>query len=571
MSEAAAAIHTEDHAEHHEELSFLYKYILPVDHKMIAMQYMFTGLIMAVIGGYFAYVFRMQLAFPGESVPFFGLVGPGEYNMMVTNHGTIMIFWVAMPVLIAAFGNFLIPLMCGCDDMVFPRLNRLSYQIFLVSALVLILSFFVKGGGFGGAWTAYPPLSSVPEFSLTDWGASLWVLAVALEFVSFLLGGINFVTTAMNARAPGMKMMDIPIAVWFIVIAVILFMASVGPLIAGAVMLFMDQRIGTTFFLPSGGGDPLLWEHLFWFFGHPEVYVVLLPTMGIVADIITVFARKKLFGYRTILYTAFATGGLSFVVWAHHQFVAGIDPRMANVFVVTTVLISIPLAEMLFSYIATLYGGSIEYTTPMLWALSFLIAFLIGGVTGIYLGASALDVYFHDSYFVLAHFHYTFFPITIIGMFAAITFWFPKMFGRMMNETLGKIHFWGTFIPFNCIFLPLFFLGLAGQHRRIYNYDHFPDLATEELQDIRVFATTSLVIMWIFQVIFLYNFFYSMFKGEKAPDNPWKANTLEWTVPSPPPHGNFKTLPTVYRGAYEYSVPGREMDYWPQNMPPDEK
>jgi cytochrome c oxidase subunit 1 len=510
---------------------------------------------MAVIGGYFAYVFRMQLAFPGESVPFFGLVGPGEYNMMVTNHGTIMIFWVAMPVLIAAFGNFLIPLMCGCDDMVFPRLNRLSYQIFLVSALVLILSFFVKGGGFGGAWTAYPPLSSVPEFSLTDWGASLWVLAVALEFVSFLLGGINFVTTAMNARAPGMKMMDIPIAVWFIVIAV---------------MLFMDQRIGTTFFLPSGGGDPLLWEHLFWFFGHPEVYVVLLPTMGIVADIITVFARKKLFGYRTVLYTAFATGGLSFVVWAHHQFVAGIDPRMANVFVVTTVLISIPLAEMLFSYIATLYGGSIEFTTPMLWALSFLFAFLIGGVTGIYLGASALDVYFHDSYFVLAHFHYTFFPITIIGMFAAITFWFPKMFGRMMNETLGKIHFWGTFIPFNCIFLPLFFLGLAGQHRRIYNYNHFPDLATEELQDIRVFATTSLVIMIIFQVIFLYNFFYSMFKGEKAPENPWKANTLEWTIPSPPPHGNFKTLPTVYRGAYEYSVPGREMDYWPQNMPPDE-
>jgi cytochrome c oxidase subunit 1 len=347
-------------------------------------------------------------------------------------------------------------------------------------------------------------------------------------------------------------------------------MASVGPLIAGAVMLFMDQRIGTTFFLPSGGGDPLLWQHLFWFFGHPEVYVVLLPTIGIVADIITVFARKKLFGYRTVLYTAFATGGLSFVVWAHHQFIAGIDPRMANVFVVTTVLISIPLAEMMFSYIATLYGGSIEFKTPMLWALSFLAAFLIGGVTGIYLGASAADIYFHDSYFVLAHFHYTFFPITIIGMFAAITFWFPKMFGRMMNETLGKIHFWGTFIPFNCIFLPLFLLGLAGQHRRIYNYDHFPDLATQELQDIRVFATYSLVVMLFFQLIFIYNFFVSMFKGEKAPNNPWKANSLEWSIPSPPPHGNFKTLPTVYRGPYEYSAPGRDLDYWPQNEPPEE-
>ena len=569
MSQAATKIKLEPNIQQHEELSFLYKYILPLDHKIIGLQYIFTGLIMAIIGGYFAYAFRMQLAFPGEVVPFYGLVGPGEYNMLVTNHGTIMIFWVAMPVLIAGFGNYIIPLMIGCDDMVFPRLNRLSFQIFLVSALVLILSFFVRGGGFGGAWTSYPPLSSVAEYSLTDWGSSLWLLAVTLEFVSFLLGGINFITTTMNARAPGMKMMDIPIAVWFIDIAVILFMASVGPLFAGAVMLFMDQRIGTTFFLASGGGDPLLWQHLFWFFGHPEVYVVLLPTMGIVADVITVFSRKKLFGYRTILYTAFATGGLSFIVWAHHQFIAGIDPRVANVFVVTTVLISIPLAEMMFSYIATLYGGSIEFKTPMLWALSFLAAFLIGGVTGIYLGASALDIYFHDSYFVLAHFHYTFFPITIIGMFAALTFWFPKMFGRMMNETLGKIHFWGTFIPFNCIFLPLFLLGLAGQNRRVYNFQNYPDLARQELQDIRIFATVSLIVLLLFQFVFIYNFFVSMFKGEKAPNNPWNANTLEWSTTSPPPHGNFKAFPTVYRGAYEYSVPGREMDYWPQNEPPE--
>ena len=569
MNQAATKIKSETNVQQHEELSFLYKYILPLDHKIIGLQYIFTGLIMAIIGGYFAYAFRMQLAFPGEVVPLYGLVGPGEYNMLVTNHGTIMIFWVAMPVLIAGFGNYIIPLMIGCDDMVFPRLNRLSYQIFLVSALVLILSFFVRGGGFGGAWTSYPPLSSVAKYSLTDWGSSLWILAVALEFVSFLLGGINFITTTMNARAPGMKMMDIPIAVWFIDIAVILFMASVGPLFAGAVMLFMDQRIGTTFFLASGGGDPLLWQHLFWFFGHPEVYVVLLPTMGIVADVITVFSRKKLFGYRTILYTAFATAGLSFIVWAHHQFIAGIDPRVANVFVVTTVLISIPLAEMMFSYIATLYGGSIEFKTPMLWALSFLAAFLIGGVTGIYLGASALDIYFHDSYFVLAHFHYTFFPITIIGMFAALTYWFPKMFGRMMNETLGKIHFWGTFIPFNCIFLPLFLLGLAGQNRRVYNFQNYPDLARQELQDIRIFATVSLIVLLLFQFVFIYNFFVSMFKGEKAPNNPWNANTLEWSIPSPPPHGNFKSFPTVYRGAYEYSVPGREMDYWPQNEPPE--
>ena len=568
--QAEAILHeTEAHDAHHE-MSFWDKYIFSVDHKIIGFQYMFTGLIMAAIGGYFAYAFRMQLAWPGEEVPFYGLVDAAKYNMLVTNHGTIMIFWVAMPVLIAAFGNWLIPLMIGCDDMVFPRLNRLSYQIFLVSALVLILSFFVAGGGFGGAWTSYPPLSAVAAYNLTNWGASLWLLAVFLEIVAFLLGGINFVTTTMNARAPGMGMWDIPIVVWMINIAVILFMASVGPLVAGAVMLFFDQRLGTSFFIPSGGGDPLLWEHLFWFFGHPEVYVVLLPTMGIVAEIITVFSRKKLFGYRTILYTAFGTGGLSFIVWAHHQFVAGIDPRMANVFVVTTILISIPIAEMLFSFIATLYGGSIEFSTPMLWALGFLVSFLIGGVTGIYLGASALDVYFHDSYFVIAHFHYTFFPITIIGMFAAITYWFPKMFGRMMDETLNKIHFWGTFIPFNGLFLPLFLVGMAGQHRRIADFTQYPDLASPDLQSIRIFATVSLVILLLFQFVFIYNFFNSMFKGKKAPLNPWKANTLEWTVSSPPPHGNFVELPTIYRGPYEYSVPGREEDYWPQHLAPNQ-
>ena len=566
--QAEAILHETDAHETHHEMSFWQKYIISVDHKIIGFQYMFTGLIMAAIGGYFAYAFRMQLAFPGELVPLYGLVDAAKYNMLVTNHGTIMIFWVAMPVLIAAFGNWMIPLMIGCDDMVFPRLNRLSYQIFLVSALVLILSFFVEGGGFGGAWTSYPPLSAVAEYNLTNWGASLWLLAVALEIVAFLLGGINFITTTMNARAPGMGMMDLPIVVWMINIAVILFMASVGPLVAGAVMLFFDQRLGTSFFLPSGGGDPLLWEHLFWFFGHPEVYVVLLPTMGIVAEIITVFSRKKLFGYRTILYTAFGTGGLSFIVWAHHQFVAGIDPRMANVFVVTTILISIPIAEMLFSYIATLYGGSIEFTTPMLWALSFLVSFLIGGVTGIYLGASALDVYFHDSYFVIAHFHYTFFPITIIGMFAAMTFWFPKMFGRMMDETLNKIHFWGTFIPFNGLFLPLFLVGMAGQHRRISDFTQYPDLASPDLQGIRIFATVSLLIMLLFQFVFIYNFFNSMFKGKKAPMNPWRATTLEWTIPSPPPHGNFAEMPTVYRGPYEYSVPGHDEDYWPQHIPP---
>jgi len=559
--------HDDHHGEHHGPQNFITKYLWSVDHKTIGMQYMFLGMIMALIGGFMAYVCRFQLAFPGSSVPGWGVVTAGEYNSLVTNHGSIMIFWVAMPVLIAAFGNFLIPLMIGADDMVFPRLNRLSVQIFLVSIIILMASFYVENGGFGGAWTAYPPLSAKGEYSLTPMGSSLWLLAVALEFVAFLMGGINFITTMMNSRAPGMKMWDIPIVVWMIVLASIMFMASVGPLVAGAVMLLFDQQLGTTFFDPAAGGDPVLWQHLFWFFGHPEVYVVLLPAMGVVAEIITTFSRKKLFAYKTVLYTAFGTGILSFFVWAHHQFISGIDPRMANVFTATTILISVPIAEMVFVFIATLYGGNIRLTTPMLWALSFIAEFLIGGVTGIFLGSSGADIYFHDSYFVLAHFHYTFFPIAIIGFYAGMTYWFPKMFGRMMHDGLGQLHFWLTIIPFNGIFIPLFVLGVAGQHRRIYNYEHFEQLATPDLYLLRQIATISLIIMLVSQSIFLANFFFSIFKGKKAEENPWKANTLEWQCPSPPPHGNFKEMPTVYRGPYEFSHPDREEDYWPQNEP----
>lgn len=562
-----------DHATHdnhdngHHEQGFVSKYLLSTDHKIIGMQYLFTGMLMGLLGGFLAYCFRMQIAFPGKEVPGYGLVTANQYNALATNHGTVMIFWFAMPVLIAAFGNYLIPLMIGADDMVFPRLNRLSYQVFLLSAIVLLASFFVPGGAFGGAWTAYPPLSAVSNYNLTPWGASLWLLAVALEFVAFLIGGINFITTLMNARAPGMKMYDIPIVCWTIVVASILFMASVGPLIAGAIMLLFDQTLHIGFFDPAKGGDPVLWQHLFWFFGHPEVYVVLLPAMGIVAEIMTVFSRKKLFGYKTVLFTMFGTGVLSFVVWAHHQFVAGIDPRMANLFTVTTILISIPITEMCFVYIATLYKGSIELTTAMLFALAFLGEFLLGGVTGIFLGSSGSDIYLHDTYFVIAHFHYTFVPIAIISVFGGLYYWYPKMFGRMMDESLGKIHFWGTIIPFNCIFIPQFFLGLAGDERRTYNYLAFPQSAMPYLQNIRIFSTLSLVVMLLFQIPFIWNFLTSWKRGKVAGKNPWNANTLEWTAESPPPHGNFKEFPNVYRPPYEYSVPGRKQDFWPQNEP----
>jgi cytochrome c oxidase subunit 1 len=551
----------------HHEPTFVERYILPLDHKFIGLQYLWTALLMGAVGGFMAYCFRMQLAFPGQSVPLWGYVSPANYNAFITNHGSIMIFWVAMPLLIAAFGNILIPLMVGADDMVFPRLNQLSYQIFFVSILVLVASWLVPGGGFGGSWTTYPPLSARAEYNLTPYGSSLWLAAIALEIISFLVGGINFLTTTMNYRAPGMRMMDIPVVVWMIDIAVVLFMFSVGPLVAGAIMLILDQQVGTSFYVPSGGGDPVLFQHLFWFFGHPEVYVILLPAMGIIAEVLSTFSRKKIFAYKTIIYTTFMTGVLSMVVWAHHQFIAGIDPRMASVFSVTTIMISLPIAVIYFCYVATLYGGSIEFNTPMLFALGFIVEFLVGGLTGLFLGSSGMDIYFHDNTFVVAHFHYTLMPATFFCGFAGLYYWYPKMYGRMFNETLGKIHFWGTTIFFNGIFFPLFILGIGGQHRKIYDYNNFPELMQPGMQDLRVMATTSLVIMLLFQFVFVINYIGSLYSGETVSNNPWNANSLEWVAPSPPGHGNFEVFPTVYRGPYEYSRDDMEEDFLPQNVP----
>ena len=564
------------HGLHAEPTGFWSRYVFSVDHKVIGKQYMGLSLVMALIGGLTAYLIRWQLAWPETPVAGFGMVPepmmyegvvpPEFYNALITMHGTIMVFFVAMPFLLGAFGNFLIPLMVGAPDMAFPRLNMMSFWTLFTASCVLVASFFVPGGAASAGWTGYAPLSADPLFTGVNWGLNLWILALALEFASFLMGGVNFLTTAINMRAPGLTLMRLPLLVWMQLTAAVLFMLSVGPLIAGAIMLLFDRTIGTGFFLPARGGDALLWQHLFWFFGHPEVYVVLLPGFGMMLEIFPVFTRRPIFGYRTIIAATIATGVLSFVVWAHHMFVSGIDPRLAMPFSVTTILISVPFAVMVFAMVASLWGGSITFATPMLFALGFLATFLIGGVTGIFLGSATVDIYLHGTYFVVAHFHYTLFPSVFLGGFAGLYFWYPKMFGRMLNDTLGKIHFWITVVAFNCVFIPLFLAGAAGNMRRIYNPMQYDFL--KHLEPIHVFATIATIVLLLGQIPFVINFFWSMFAGAPAPANPWRANTLEWMTSSPPPHGNFDKVPTVYRDPYEYSAPGAKEDWVPQAAAP---
>ncbi|MDP6484179.1 MAG: cbb3-type cytochrome c oxidase subunit I, partial [Nitrospinota bacterium] len=402
-------------APHHAQ-GFLRKYLFSTDHKMIGRQYMWIGLFWLIAGGLGAYLIRWNLAWPETAVPgmgwvpepvmYGGIIPPETYNMLVTMHGTIMVFFMAMPLLLGAFGNFLIPLMVGADDMAFPRLNMMSVWVFALASVVLLVSFFVEGGAASAGWTGYPPLSAKAEYTGVEWGLNLWILALALEFVSFLMGGVNFLTTTINMRAPGMSFFRLPLMVWMQITASVLFMLSVGPLIAGAVMLLLDRVAGTTFYDPAGGGDPLLWQHLFWFFGHPEVYVILLPGFGIILETLPVFSRKSIFGYRTIIYSVIAAGALSFIVWAHHMFLSGMNPRLAMPFSVTTILISVPFAIILFAMVATLWRGSIRFPTPMLFTIGVLVVFLNGGVTGIFNGTPASDIYIHDTYFVVAHFHY---------------------------------------------------------------------------------------------------------------------------------------------------------------------
>jgi cytochrome c oxidase subunit 1 len=576
MSQSVAAVPAHRGPVEHEHAGFFRTYIFSLDHKMIGKQFLFMALVMFVLGGMMALLVRWELAWPETPVWGFGwvpepymydgIIPPEFYNSLFTMHATIMIFFVVMPILVGCFGNFLIPLMIGARDMAFPFINMLSFWIAAVAGVIMISSFFVQGGAAAAGWTAYAPLSAKPVYTGVGLGQDLWIISLVVLGISSLLGSINYITTIINMRAPGMTFFRLPLVIWALFITAVLLLLALPVLTSALAMLFFDRTMGTHFFLPEGGGEPILWQHLFWFFGHPEVYILILPAMGITSDIIAVFSRKPIFGYRAMAYSMIAIAFLGWIVWGHHMFQSGMNPTLGMAFMTSTMVIAVPSAIKTFNWLGTLWGGSIRFTAPMLYALAFVSMFVIGGLSGIYMAATPVDIFIHDTYFIVAHIHYVVFGGSIFGMFAAISYWYPKMFGRMLNETLGKIHFFGTFLAFNCTFFPMHILGLGGHMRRIYNPTQYEFLLP--LQKWNVFITVSAIVLGLFQIVFFVNFFWSMFKGKRAEQNPWNANTLEWEAPTPPPHGNFLEIPVVHRGPYEYSVPGMKEDWLPQAAPP---
>jgi cytochrome c oxidase subunit 1 len=542
---------------------------------MIARQFLFLGLFMMVLGGLLALMIRWQLAWPETQVPGTrwipepymtdGYMNPAFYNALFTMHATIMVFFVIMPILVGCFGNFLIPLMIGTRDMAFPVLNMLSFWVGAVAGVVMLIGFFVPGGHAAGGWTAYAPLTAVTQYTGVDWGQNIWCISLIILGISSLMGSINYITTVINMRAPGMTWFRLPLVIWSLFVVAILLLLALPVLTSALAMLLLDRMAGTTFFLPAGGGEPLLWQHLFWFFGHPEVYILILPAMGIASDVLAVFARKPIFGYRAMAYSMIGIAFLSWIVWGHHMFQSGMSPALGTSFMITTMVIAVPSAIKTFNWLGTLWGGSIRFTTPMLNALAFVSMFVIGGLSGVFMASTPVDIFIHDTYYIVAHIHYVVFGGSVFGLFAAIYYWFPKMFGRMMNETLGKIHFWLTFVIFNAVFVPMFLLGLGGMMRRIANPMQYDLL--QPLQPINVLITIATVLLLLSQIPFVINFFWSLVAGEVAQRNPWRANTLEWSAPSPPPHGNFEVVPVVYRGPYEYSHPSALEDWLPQDRP----
>ena len=574
-------------SEHHKE-TFITKYIFSLDHKMIAKQFLITGMFMGVVGMTMSILFRLQLSNPGESFPvleFFlgekwapgGVLDPNMYLALVTMHGTILVFWVLTAGLTGTFANFLIPLQIGARDMASGFMNMLSYWFFFAATVVLMSSLYVETGPASAGWTIYPPLSAIPEaVPGSGLGQDLWLIAMTLFVVSSLLGGLNYIVTILNLRTKGMTMMRLPLTIWALLIVAILGVLSFPVLLSCALLLIFDRSFGTSFYLSdiiingealhNTGGSPILFEHLFWFLGHPEVYIILLPALGIVSEVISVNSRKPIFGYKAMVGALLVIAFLSFIVWGHHMFLTGMDPFLGSVFTFTTLLIAIPSAVKVFNYLATLWRGNIRFTPAMLFAIGFVSTFITGGLTGLILGDSALDINVHDTYFVTGHFHIVMGVSAIYGMFAGVYHWFPKMYGRMMNKKLGYFHFWVTFISAYGVFFPMHFLGLAGLPRRYYTNSAFPMF--DELTNINEVITFFAIIGGLVQLLFIFNFIYSIFKGTKATENPWKSNTLEWTTPIERIHGNWPgEIPSVERWAYDYSKPGADEDFIPQNIP----
>jgi cytochrome c oxidase subunit 1 len=480
-------------------------------------------------------------------------------------HGTFMVFFAIMPLLVGVFGNYLIPLKIGAPDMAFPRLNMWSFWTAVPAGLLMVAGFFVEGGHAAAGWTAYAPLSADPVASGVSTGQQLWCASLIILGLSSILGAVNYITTIIQLRAPGMHWFRLPLSIWSLFVTACLVLLAIPVLSGAVIMLLFDQTIGTHFFLPAKGGQPLLWQHLFWFFGHPEVYILILPAMGMASDIIANGARKPVFGYQSMVFAIVAIGFLGWVVWGHHMFQSGMNPTLGTSFMVATLLIAVPSAVKTFNWLGTLWGGNIQFHVPLLHSVAFVSMFVIGGLSGVFMAAAPVDIYIHDTYYIVAHLHYVLFGGSLFALFGAITYWYPKMFGRMMNPTAGKIHFWLTFVTYNAVFFPMHNLGLQGHMRRIYDPNQYEFL--KHLQPLNTFISLSAFALFASQFIFAGNFILSWFLGQRAPMNPWRDNGLEWTVASPPPHGNFATVPRVYRGPYEYSSPLDEQeDFLPQNL-----